>query len=743
MSVNDPNSTDLASLLSHCTWRSLNGYAWHSGFGFHHEQSREELAKRLTAHLRKGAIVKRLLSTLSQSAKELLMSILAGDGSITESLLKLIGGEIRPLNYQQVKDAPWRTPSNDSEELVYRGLLLARKKDETVYYQITDELIPALSAELLSIEPLPQSLSQSESDTSVANVSGLLGDMLILLLYCQKHSPKVLKGIRFPLPVVRQLMLLTHASQKSVRSHTQSPYLWFLANLALQADLLSAPSAGYFMPTPVAYEWVNAPRSQQLAHLWHSWQPERTIRWPPATWASDWNDWWQIRGSLLSSLHEQIALLSDEWQNLETWSSSQPMLLALTEVGHYSLSNQSERTTALRLFTEELLPALLALALVEISADRKHICLHELGSLWLKIDPETLTNQTTEAINQTATQIKPLLPKLKKNAFRRKEERLIIPTDADFSTIWQIGHFADLKSADKELEFELTPTTVALGLNQGFPIATLRHALAAGGIPFSRDLLPQHPAPRLRQAIWLETNEPSQMRQLRAERSIQFALRGGESLSGRRHTVDPRYLSSLQKALTDLGQPAVTLSPKNADHNLRELFDAPRPTHPLPHSALLLLATRLWQRQITQHDKKYPSVTRTPPYIPIALVNALEASLTPLERAAVEQIWHKTLEQLDPEIHLPPPVQAQDDKGLSYIEPLQQAIDAGLAVHIKYEPAGKDVSQRTIDPHYLQKRRNIWYLHAYCRKAQDNRNFRLDRIRTLTVIELPKQKQRK
>lgn len=297
MSNPESSSNSLASLLSEASWRTLNGIAWLSRGSYHDQQTREELALALATYLAKPAIVVDLLSALPESARDLLTGILAGDSTITSSLLSLIGGKIRALNYQHIKDAPWRTPQNDSEQLVYRGLLLASRSSDTVRYVIADDLLPTLSQELLEIEALPK-VTDVVGTNSLASVQALRVNMLIFLLYCQKHAPKVLKGGRLPLPTVRQLraLFIGRGLQEDVRSHTQALYLWFVSQLALQAHLVSCPSKGRWMPTPAALTWVAAPPGEQLAQLWHSWQPGRIVRLPVRTWATDFHDWWRIRG---------------------------------------------------------------------------------------------------------------------------------------------------------------------------------------------------------------------------------------------------------------------------------------------------------------------------------------------------------------------------------------------------------------------------------------------------------------
>ncbi|MEW6583296.1 MAG: WYL domain-containing protein [Actinomycetota bacterium] len=45
------------------------------------------------------------------------------------------------------------------------------------------------------------------------------------------------------------------------------------------------------------------------------------------------------------------------------------------------------------------------------------------------------------------------------------------------------------------------------------------------------------------------------------------------------------------------------------------------------------------------------------------------------------------------------------------------------------------ITQRVIEPHLLVNARDAWYVVAYCRRAQDRRTFRLDRVRSARVSE--------
>jgi proteasome accessory factor C len=45
------------------------------------------------------------------------------------------------------------------------------------------------------------------------------------------------------------------------------------------------------------------------------------------------------------------------------------------------------------------------------------------------------------------------------------------------------------------------------------------------------------------------------------------------------------------------------------------------------------------------------------------------------------------------------------------------------------------ITERTMEPHMLVNARDAWYVVAYCRRAEDQRTFRLDRIRSARVLD--------
>lgn len=81
----------------------------------------------------------------------------------------------------------------------------------------------------------------------------------------------------------------------------------------------------------------------------------------------------------------------------------------------------------------------------------------------------------------------------------------------------------------------------------------------------------------------------------------------------------------------------------------------------------------------------------------------------------------------------PPPmgINWEDD----ILKTLQQAIGQRRVVRIHYYSRQDEATQRDIEPSYLTYNNGVWYITAYCRLRQDERVFRLDRIKALHLKE--------
>lgn len=67
---------------------------------------------------------------------------------------------------------------------------------------------------------------------------------------------------------------------------------------------------------------------------------------------------------------------------------------------------------------------------------------------------------------------------------------------------------------------------------------------------------------------------------------------------------------------------------------------------------------------------------------------------------------------------------------------VSQAIRDDRPLEIEYWTESRgDITARTIEPHFLVNARDAWYVVAYCRRAEGQRTFRLDRIRGARVLD--------
>lgn len=69
---------------------------------------------------------------------------------------------------------------------------------------------------------------------------------------------------------------------------------------------------------------------------------------------------------------------------------------------------------------------------------------------------------------------------------------------------------------------------------------------------------------------------------------------------------------------------------------------------------------------------------------------------------------------------------------------LRAALAAGRRVHLSYLVPGRDeATERDVDPMRLLLVDDRWYLEGWCRRAEDVRLFRLDRVDRLGVLDVP------
>ncbi|HEY4314067.1 MAG TPA: WYL domain-containing protein [Actinomycetes bacterium] len=103
----------------------------------------------------------------------------------------------------------------------------------------------------------------------------------------------------------------------------------------------------------------------------------------------------------------------------------------------------------------------------------------------------------------------------------------------------------------------------------------------------------------------------------------------------------------------------------------------------------------------------------------------LERTLLKLEAAAGEAAAPSTQVRVEVEARGP-------------LAEVRRALETGRRVHLTYfVPARDETTERDVDPMRVLLVDGRWYLEGWCRRAEDVRLFRLDRVDALTVLDLP------
>jgi proteasome accessory factor C len=102
----------------------------------------------------------------------------------------------------------------------------------------------------------------------------------------------------------------------------------------------------------------------------------------------------------------------------------------------------------------------------------------------------------------------------------------------------------------------------------------------------------------------------------------------------------------------------------------------------------------------------------------------LERTLLKLEAAAGEAAAPSTQVRVEVESHGP-------------LADVRRALETGRRVHLTYfVPARDETTERDVDPMRVLLVDGRWYLEGWCRRAEDVRLFRLDRVDALTVLDV-------
>ena len=66
---------------------------------------------------------------------------------------------------------------------------------------------------------------------------------------------------------------------------------------------------------------------------------------------------------------------------------------------------------------------------------------------------------------------------------------------------------------------------------------------------------------------------------------------------------------------------------------------------------------------------------------------------------------------------------------------LQRGIEENLKLKIKYHDRNGEISERTIEPHYIVFKQGLWYVYAFCEVRNEFRFFKTGRIENIILLE--------
>jgi len=212
------------------------------------------------------------------------------------------------------------------------------------------------------------------------------------------------------------------------------------------------------------------------------------------------------------------------------------------------------------------------------------------------------------------------------------------------------------------------------------------------------------------QAVYLlSVAQPHQLAEIMRSRRLSRCIH--KQLSPRHAIVAPSLIQLLQKWL--LKKNKYLHAPQPANDELRNEW-SPSATHWLGLKLLLEL-------------KAFLSLPLPSPH---GLLDEAAALLTPEEQTGLRFAAEKIIQELKQAIRgkdafFP----AQKPVPPSWVQTIKQAITDETPLHIAYQSLG-DVkpSHRCIHPLRLDERGPLFYLYAYCTRAEANLTFRLDRI---------------
>lgn len=643
-----------------------------------------------------------LLASLSVEERRVLADLVAAGGRLPRYHLARRYGDFREFRPWDAASPtrPWEHPASPVEHLYFLGLIFWDPES-------CDLLIPA---EMLTRYPAP--LPPPQGSLAPAAPLPVLHDLAQLLAMLAAEPPCLLHGRWLPPAFLREwgARCCQPPAHPALSGELRAPRRRLLHYLAVAAGLVGAAGPALVL-TPAGWEWLAAAPAAQLQALWPAFAMPDSKQWADFRLPA-------YRLGITTTLH---AALVRELTHSATHSAALGSAEALaarllahdpaprSALGAHAWEPEVQITEAL---VALLKGPLLTLGAITAEASELHLTawgayLLEGGPVPQLAPPPPFTLGVDFDFTPPGTVCDPLALVTLATCAVRQPAGVYRLTPASWARALQRGATAAalLTRLNRVAQRPLT----------GAEVATLT-AWAAGAARM-----------HVQRLTVLEVSDPEILVRLqRSRRGRQLVLR---TLGRRAVAVDEGKLPLLVRRLTQQedAPPWVEL-PQPVTSTRSELGRG--------GAALLWLAARVY--------RDLGTVLPLPAVLPDEVLERLAAQLAPGDLTAAEASAQRVRAALQDALagRSAFPMWTQPTLKIEESLPIiEQALQDGLALELAYYTAGRDeTTRRIVEPYRIERRCTSYgeelYLVGFCRRAQAERVFRLDRIRELALVPL-------
>ena len=565
------------------------------------------------------------------------------------------------------------------ERVCLSGIIFHHRQTDTVF--IPSNLLATVRAVPSILPPTAPLASYPSASTAQPNAFTCMHDLGVLLAFVQTTSVKPIHQRWLPATFLKQWG--DHCAQfvqtPDARSEMQTQRRRFLHYIAAQMHLVTQINQ-QFVPTPVAWQWLQANPLSRLQHLWHGWVQPDLARWH--LFRLPGYHWLTGPQPLLEAIHRQLISYHREAHPIDTQDQPNLALYRATQLAtrirlqEYALhdllpANLDEPIETLTQTIVEIItgPLVWLGVLQPLTSPDDPVRITPWGQYWLGLTPApdhptgrpyTLTPHFAPDALDSQLYLHPSLKKPESASENSSEKPASHGSSADqpLPDVYDLMMIAVLtqskhrgiggNQADNRAvpDHQITATSFVAALQQGWSAPRLVQALQRLA---DRNLISQEVAllygwagaankMRLYYLPVLETTDPAIITRLAEQRRGRKHI--VRTVSPRAAVVDGLRLPQLVKRLTDQEgvPPHWEHRPQPSASQAAIPAPPPVPTSTQPN-AYTLLALRVYQA--------LGHYIALPTQLPLNTMDDLSATLDEANLAAVETAVTQTVSALE------------------------------------------------------------------------------------------------